>query len=208
MRVSVYQAAVLYYASWCRSVLRPYNGNENIGLLWFTTASCQLINWRVVKTPETPSQQPNEIVAARNELDATSSTRSAEISARNETVRARASSSAALLTGQRWRRAARWIGLTIFLLGALLIAWVFWQAKLNFENFSRPGYLTMRVTIAGGDTNWQQALTAYISVFGAEILRFLYLLLLGLLGSWIATKGIQFFAASESVIDEAVVPYE
>ncbi len=167
-----------------------------------------------MKTPENKSQQPNEIVASRNEaaseIDATSSTRSAELAARNETVRvqSRASSTAALLTGQRWRRAARWIGLTIFLLGALLIAWVFWQAKLNFENFSRPGYLTQRVTIAGGDTDWRQALTAYISVFGAEILRFLYLLLLGLLGSWIATKGIQFFAASESVIDEAISPYE
>ena len=38
--------------------------------------------------------------------------------------------------------------------------------------------------------------------------RFLYLLLLGALGSFIASRGIQFFAASESVIDEAVVPYE
>jgi hypothetical protein len=45
-------------------------------------------------------------------------------------------------------------------------------------------------------------------VLGSEVMRFLYLLLLGVLGSFIASRGIQFFAASESVIDEAVVPYE
>ncbi len=42
-------------------------------------------------------------------------------------------------------------------------------------------------------------------MLGAEFFRLLYLLLLGLLGSIIASKGIQFFSASESVIDEAVV---
>lgn len=126
-------------------------------------------------------------------------------------VRAR-NSSAALLTGQRWRRAARWIGLAIFLAGAALIAWVFWQAKINFENYSKSGFLTMRINMTKGDStgilDWGPLVTAYVSVLGSELLKFLYLLLLGLLGSWIATKGIQFFSASESVIDEAITPYE
>lgn len=98
----------------------------------------------------------------------------------------------------------------IFLIGALLIAWVFLQAKANFEHFGDAGYIQFQVNKITGDPISQQ-ITAYISVLGGEVLRFLYLLLLGVLGSFIAGKGIQFFAASESVIDEAVdsvVPYE
>jgi hypothetical protein len=168
-----------------------------------------------VKTPDSS----DEIVSSRaTPIEDVSSTRSSrtqsqEIAARDETARAdvsanRARASAALLAGQRWRRAARWIGLAVFLFGALLLVYVFRQALDNFQNFSKSGYLTMRINQTGGNTDWGQQITAYVSVIGSEILKFLYLLLLGVVGSFISSKGIQFFSASESVIDEAITPYE
>ncbi|HVF85516.1 MAG TPA: hypothetical protein VM821_06020 [Abditibacteriaceae bacterium] len=175
---------------------------------------CRLINSRAVKTPDSSDEIVRSHEASRETLrEDVSSTRSADIAAQDQTVRAnvsanRARASAALLAGQRWRRAARWIGLAVFLFGALLLVYVFRQALDNFQNFSRPGYLTMRINMTGGNTDWGQQITAYVSVLGSEILKFLYLLLLGVVGSFISSKGIQFFAASESVIDEAITPYE
>ncbi len=110
----------------------------------------------------------------------------------------------AILSGTRWRRAARWIGLLIFVIGAGLLAYVFVQALAGFARLSNPGELQREINMIAGD-GAAQSITAYISVLGGEALRFLYLLLLGVLGSMIASRGIQFFMASESVIDEAVM---
>jgi hypothetical protein len=110
----------------------------------------------------------------------------------------------AILSGTRWRRAARWIGLLIFVIGAGLLAYVFVQALAGFARLSNPGELQREINMIAGDGTGQ-SITAYISVLGGEALRFLYLLLLGVLGSMIASRGIQFFMASESVIDEAVI---
>lgn len=111
--------------------------------------------------------------------------------------------SEAMLIGPRWRRTARWLGLFIFVAGAALLVYVFLQAFRDFQLFSRPEELQRRInTIAGNGIG--QSATAYVSVLGGALLRFLYLLLLGVLGSMIASRGIQFFMASESVIDEAV----
>lgn len=109
----------------------------------------------------------------------------------------------AMLAGRRWRLTARAIGLAFFVAGAALIIWVFFQAFSGFAKLGSSNYLQAEINKIGGDG--VQLVTAAISVVGGEILRLLYLLLLGLLGSMIAGKGIQFFAASESVIDEAVV---
>ena len=109
----------------------------------------------------------------------------------------------ALLSGRRWRQAARWIGLLIFAVGALMLAFVFNEALTGFQNFSKPGFLSQQFNkLAGNDIPSQ--IQAVVAVFGTELLRVLYLLLMGFLGSAIASKGIQFFAASEAVIDEAV----
>ena len=109
----------------------------------------------------------------------------------------------AMLAGRRWRLTARAIGLAFFIAGAALIVWVFFQAFSGFAKLGNSNYLQSEINKIGGD-GWQ-LITVSVSVVGGEILRLLYLLLLGLLGSMIAGKGIQFFAASESVIDEAVV---
>jgi hypothetical protein len=116
---------------------------------------------------------------------------------------------AAVQTGRRWRRASRWIGLVIFLIGAALLFWTFSQAVNGFSRFNNPAALQQQASQLIGNSAAQikdqsRLITAYISVAGGEALRFLYLLLLGLLGSLVAARGIQFFAASESVIDEAV----
>lgn len=111
---------------------------------------------------------------------------------------------ARFLAGGRWRLAARWLGLGIFIFGALLLAWVFWKALAGFQNFTRPDYLSSQLNRVQGDTPGA-VIVANIVVFGTEFLRVLYLLLLGFLASVIAGKGIQFFAASEAIIDEAVV---
>lgn len=108
----------------------------------------------------------------------------------------------ALLSGQRWRMTARWVGLGIFLIGALLLAYVFWQALTGFQNFARPGYLTQQFNMT--DDAWPGKIQGMVAIISSEVLRVLYLLLLGFFASAIATKGIQFFSASEAVIDEAV----
>lgn len=116
---------------------------------------------------------------------------------------------ARFLAGGRWRLAARWLGLGIFLFGALLLGWVFWQAMTGFQNLLKPNYFSgefnRAVTLSGDGVMGQAQLQAAVVVFGSEFLRVMYLLLLGFLASVIAGKGIQFFAASEAVIDEAVV---
>jgi hypothetical protein len=111
---------------------------------------------------------------------------------------------ARFLAGGRWRMLARWLGLSIFIFGALLLAWVFWQALKGFQNFTRPDYLSSQLNRVQGDTT-AAMIVGNVVVFGTEFLRVLYLLLLGFLASVIAGKGIQFFAASEAIIDEAVV---
>ena len=135
---------------------------------------------------------------------------SSAIAPRDETLRDTvysADARAAMLTGRHWRRASRWIGLLVFTLGATLMGWVFLQAIAHFGKLGDNGYFQFQVNRIAGD-GYEQKILAYVSVLGGEILKFLYLLLLGALGSFIASRGIQFFAASESVIDEAVVPYE
>lgn len=115
---------------------------------------------------------------------------------------------AALQAGARWRRTTRWTGLAIFILGAGLLAYVFMQALQGLQQFAQPDYLATQLNrMVGGAKQGDIAaqVQAAVAVFGAELLRVLYLLLLGFLASAIATRGIQFFAASDSVIDEAVV---
>ena len=113
------------------------------------------------------------------------------------------------LAGHRWRLAVRWLGLAIFIFGAGLLAWVFWQALTGFQNLLRPNYLSSQfntaVLSASDGVLGQAQLQAGIVVVGTEFLRVLYLLLLGFLASVISSKGIQFFAASEAIIDEAVM---
>ena len=111
---------------------------------------------------------------------------------------------ARFLAGGRWRLVARWLGLGIFIFGALLLLWVFWQALRGFQQFTQPDYLSSLFSRVQGSMPGD-AIVAGVIVFGTEFLRVLYLLLLGFLASVIAGKGIQFFAASEAVIDEAVV---
>lgn len=111
---------------------------------------------------------------------------------------------ARFLAGGKWRLIARWLGLTIFIFGALLLLWVFLQALSGFQNFSRPDYLSSQLEQNGANST-ANLIVGNIILFGREFLRVLYLLLLGLLASVIAGKGIQFFAASEAIIDEAVV---
>lgn len=115
---------------------------------------------------------------------------------------------AARQSGQSWRRATRWTGLAIFMGGAALLAYVFMQALQGVHQFAQPDYLATQLNRLAGDAKHRDIaaqVQAAVAVFGAELLRVLYLLLLGFLASAIATKGIQFFAASDSIIDEAVV---
>lgn len=176
-----------------------------------TTVFCLLLDkLRAVKNPSETQIATSQETLAEASNSTASSTRSSEIAPRNETLRGTAYSEdarAAMLTGRKWRRASRWIGLLVFALGALLMGWVFLQAIEHFRKLGDPGYLQFQINKIIGDPISQQV-TAYVSVLGGEVTRFLYLLLLGALGSFIASRGIQFFAASESVIDEAVVPYE
>ncbi len=109
----------------------------------------------------------------------------------------------ALSSGRRWRDTARWIGLAMFLVGALLLAFVFYKAITGLNNFAQPDYLSMQFNRVAGDDITARVQAAVV-VFGKEFLSVLYLLLTGYLASAIASKGIQFFAASEAVIDEAV----
>lgn len=112
---------------------------------------------------------------------------------------------AARSAGVRWRRASRWTGITIFALGVALLAYVFSNALGALQQFSQPDYLSRQFNRIAGDTI-QSSIQAAVVVFGSELLRVLYLLILGFIASALAARGIQFFAASESVIDEAVVP--
>ena len=109
----------------------------------------------------------------------------------------------ALSSGRRWRDTARWIGLGMFLVGALLLAFVFWKAITGLNHFAQPDYLSGQFNRITGD-DITSRVQATVVVFGKEFLSVLYLLLTGYLASAIASKGIQFFAASEAVIDEAV----
>ena len=109
----------------------------------------------------------------------------------------------ARVSGRRWRRTSRWLGLIIFLIGALLLSYVFWEALRGFQRFAQPDYLSSQLRTAQG-AGWVEPVIAGIAAFGSEFLRVMYLLLLGYLASAISAKGIQFFAASEAVIDEAV----
>ena len=109
-------------------------------------------------------------------------------------------------TGLRWRRIARWLGLAFFLFGAALLIYVFLQALGGLSRLAQPGVLNADFNqIVGQSDKPAVIVQAVVSVFGAEFLRVLYLLILGYFASAIAARGIQFFAASESVIDEAVV---
>ena len=111
--------------------------------------------------------------------------------------------------GVRWRTISRWLGLAIFLFGSGLLIYVFWQALAGLSRLQQVGALNADFNkIAGKSTETASVVQAVIAVFGAEFLRVLYLLILGFIASAIAARGIQFFAASESVIDEAVVPEE
>lgn len=117
--------------------------------------------------------------------------------------------SSRFLAGHRWRLTVRWLGLAIFIFGAGLLGWVFWQALTGFQNLLKPNYLSSQfntaVLSASDSVLGQAQLQAGIVVVGTEFLRVSYLLLLGFLASVISSKGIQFFAASEAIIDEAVL---
>lgn len=117
----------------------------------------------------------------------------------------RAEIRAARAAGQRWRRISRWMGLAIFSLGALLLVYVFLQAFRGLNLYSNTDYLSEQLNVHGGDTI-QSSIIGVGAVIGRELLKVLYLLILGFLASAIAARGIQFFAASEAVIDEAVIP--
>ena len=89
--------------------------------------------------------------------------------------------------------------------GVFLLIYVFLQALEGFQQFSDVGRLNGQFNSMAGD-DWVSSLQAVAAVLGKEILRVLYLFILGYLGSAIAARGIGFFAASEAVIDEAVLP--
>ncbi len=121
----------------------------------------------------------------------------------------RAEAREARRAGVRWRNTSRWLGLAIFLFGSGLLIYVFLQALGGLARLQQVGALNADFNkIAGQSTETASVVQAVIAVFGAEFLRVLYLLILGFIASAIAARGIQFFAASESVIDEAVVPEE
>lgn len=107
--------------------------------------------------------------------------------------------------GVRWRGIARYLGLGIFLFGSALLFYVFLQALEGLQRFAKPGQLNQDFNSVAGDT-LPSVIQAVISVFGTELLRVLYLFILGYIASAIAARGIQFFAASEAIIDEAVLP--
>ena len=111
--------------------------------------------------------------------------------------------------GGRWRRLSRWLGLAFFVFGAGLLIYVFLMALQGLSRLSQPGALNAQFNAQAGQTDQIAVVVqAVVAVFGAEFLRVLYLLILGFIASAIAARGIQFFAASESVIDEAVVPQD
>ncbi len=107
--------------------------------------------------------------------------------------------------GTQWRAISRYTGLGIFLFGVFLLGYVFLQALDGFKQFSDVGRLNGQFNSMAGDT-LTSSLQAIAAVLGKEILRVLYLFILGYIASAIAARGIGFFAASEAVIDEAVLP--
>ena len=114
----------------------------------------------------------------------------------------------AMRSGRIWRRTARWLGLVIFLIGAFLLGYVFREAWYGYVRFATPNFFENSFSTQMGKlpkNDYAAQVGFVIFTFGGEILKVFYLLLLGYLGSAIAAKGIQFFAASEAVIDEAVV---
>ncbi|MDQ3813484.1 MAG: hypothetical protein M3347_05980, partial [Armatimonadota bacterium] len=56
----------------------------------------------------------------------------------------------ARVSGRRWRRTSRWLGLIIFLIGALLLAYVFFEALRGFQRFAQPEYLSSQLQRAQG----------------------------------------------------------
>ena len=111
--------------------------------------------------------------------------------------------------GVRWRTISRWLGLAVFVFGSALLIYVFLQALGGLARLQQVGALNADFNkIVGKSDNAAVIAQAIVAVFGAEFLRVFYLLILGFIASAIAARGIQFFAASESVIDEAVVPEE
>ncbi len=109
--------------------------------------------------------------------------------------------------GVRWRTISRWLGLAFFVSGSGLLIYVFLQALNGLSRLAQSGALNAEFNKqAGQSTETAKVVQAVVAVFGSEFLYILYLLILGFIASAIAARGIQFFAASESVIDEAVVP--
>lgn len=106
-------------------------------------------------------------------------------------------------SGARWRLTARVLGAACFILGAALLMWTFLEASRGLQAFSRPDYLSRKFNTVGGD-NAAASISAGIIVVGAEVLRVLYLLLMGAFASFLAARGANFFAASDAVMDEAM----
>ncbi len=144
------------------------------------------------------SEEAQQLARAREQSLSQSSSQSHLVPSQSVTVPLRALSS-----GRRWRDTARWIGLAMFMVGAFLLAFVFYKAITGLNNFAQPDYLSTQFNRVAGD-DIPARIQAAVVVFGKEFLSVLYLLLTGYLASAIASKGIQFFAASEAVIDEAV----
>jgi hypothetical protein len=85
---------------------------------------------------------------------------------------------ARFLAGGKWRLLARWLGLAIFIFGAILLAWVFWQALAGFQNFTRPDYLSGQLNRVQGDTP-VAIIIANIVVFGTQQLRVFVVFFIG-----------------------------
>ena len=144
-----------------------------------------------------PSQPP---VEARIEPETLRVPAAAERPMQSEDARA------ARRAGSRWRGVSRWLGLLCFALGVGLLVTVFVQAFDSLQRLSQLGALNRDFnSIAGQSKDVGAVVQAAVSVFGAELLRVLYLVVTGFVASAIAARGIGFFAASQSVIDEAVV---
>jgi hypothetical protein len=90
-----------------------------------------------------PVRRDDDEREGSRELQRASSTHSATVNLRNPFD--------AILSGTRWRRAARWIGLLIFIIGALLLAYVFYEALRGFQRFAQPDYLSMQMRRVQGD---------------------------------------------------------
>ncbi|HVF10899.1 MAG TPA: hypothetical protein VNA16_08860, partial [Abditibacteriaceae bacterium] len=63
------------------------------------------------------------------------------LASRRSTSRRHPAVLSAWLMGARWRHAARWLGLAIFLSGAVLLYYVFMEAWHGFQRFQESGYL-------------------------------------------------------------------